>query len=60
VLDLAGLPTMAPDCLNVAEFLAWESHNVTWKEDDSIERMEQACKSARASIAGLQKRKKSR
>ncbi len=51
-LDLAGLPTMALDCLSVAEFLAWESHNVTWKEDDLVERMVRACKLARASISG--------
>jgi hypothetical protein len=57
-LDLEGLPTMALDCLSVAEFLARESHNVTWKEDDLIGRMDQACKSARASMVGLQKKKK--
>jgi hypothetical protein len=56
-LDLIGLPAMALDCLSVAEFLAWESHNVTWKEDDLCERMERACQSARAHMAAISGKK---
>jgi hypothetical protein len=56
-LDLVGLPAMALDCLDVAEFLAWESHNFTLKEDDLIERMERACKSARSLMSSMQEKK---
>ena len=56
-LDLVGLPAMALDCLDVAGFLAWESHNFTLKEDDLIERMERACKTARTLMSAMQEKK---
>jgi len=56
-LDLVGLPRMALDCLSVAEFLAWESHNVTWKKDNLMKRMDRACKSARASMTDINNKK---
>ena len=51
---------MALDCLDVADFLAWESHNFPLKEDDLIERMERACKSARALMSAIQGKERQR
>ena len=59
-LDLVGLPAMALDCLDVTDFLAWESHNFPLKEDDLIERMERACKSARTIMSAIQEKKDNR
>jgi hypothetical protein len=56
-LDLVGLPTMASDCLDVAAFLAWESHNFALKEDVLNERMDRACKSARALMSAMREKK---
>lgn len=56
-LDLIGLPVMALDCLSLAEFLAWESHNVFFKEEGLRERMELACQSARAHITAMAAKK---
>ena len=56
-LELAGLPAMALDCLSIAEFLAWQSHNVIWREEDLSERMKTACLSARTSLEALPKKK---
>ncbi len=49
-LDLLGLPAMAIDCLSIAEFLAWESHNIILKEEGLRERLERACLSARVNM----------
>lgn len=54
-LELEGLPAMATDCLEMAEFLAWQSHNVTWREQDLIQRATAAFESAHASLAVLRK-----
>jgi hypothetical protein len=58
VLEFEGLSLMVSDCLNMAEFLAWQSHNVTWSEDGLAERMKIACTSARSSLAALLKEEK--
>jgi hypothetical protein len=56
-LQLSGLPAMALDCLSTAEFLAWQSHNVAWSEEDLSNRMKTACLSARNSLKALSKEK---
>ena len=58
VLELEDLPAMALDCLNMAEFLARQSHNVMWEEGELKERMRIACTSAHATLAALLKKKK--
>ena len=57
MLDLVGLPSMALDCLDVAAFLARDSHNFPLKEDDLIERMKRACKSAQALMYAMREKK---
>lgn len=56
VLELAGLPKMAVDCLNLAEFLAWQSHNVDWRETGLCERIKRAFESAHTSLTPLTKK----
>lgn len=57
-LELGGLPAMASDCMQVAEFLAWESHNIFWREQDLAERLKIASESAHKSLDALQKPKR--
>jgi hypothetical protein len=42
LLDVTGLPRICRDCLDVIEFLAWESGNVTWYDDRTAERAKHA------------------
>jgi hypothetical protein len=58
VLELAGLPQMAIDCLKVAEFLAWESHNIFWKEDELCERLKRAFEVAHTALLPLKKKER--
>jgi len=59
-LELGGLPALASDCIEIAEFLAWESHNIFWKEQGLAERMKAACESAQKTLVALRKTKRSR
>jgi hypothetical protein len=52
-LELAGLPAMASDSLKMTEFLAWQSNNVIWAEEDLTARMKSAFTSAQTSLATL-------
>lgn len=52
-LELAGLPAIAVDCLEIAEFLAWESGNVFWHKPDLRDRLDSAFKSAHKSLCAL-------
>jgi hypothetical protein len=54
-LELEGLPAMSADCVEVAEFLAWQSHNVTWSDQDLVQRAKSAFQSAHTSLALLRK-----
>ena len=49
--ELDGLPAIVSDCLEIAEFLAWESDNIVFAELDLRERLKSAFKSARSSLA---------
>lgn len=42
LLNVTGLPRICRDCLDVIEFLAWESGNMTWYDDRTIERTRRA------------------
>ncbi len=50
MLVLNELPEITLDCLNIAEFLAWNSNNVGWdvkdNEDELVERAKKALKAA--------------
>ena len=55
-LDLGGLPRIASDCLEIAEFLAWESGNVRFRlsiKPDLDKTLQAAFKSARESLWAL-------
>ncbi len=52
-LDLGGLPEIASDCLEIAEFLAWESGNVRFRlsiKPDLEKRLQYAFTSAHESL----------
>lgn len=52
-LEVGGLPAIVSDCLGIAEYLAWESGNVVFAEQDLRERLKAAYQSARKSLATL-------
>ena len=52
-LELEGLPNKLLDTLDIAEFLAWESGNIFWKESDLEQRIQKAFKSSRICIESL-------
>ncbi|MGQ4878911.1 hypothetical protein ACOJCM_10120 [Billgrantia sp. LNSP4103-1] len=45
-LELAGLPKTCLNCLEVADFLGWQSGNVPWYEEEHKERAEIAMRRA--------------
>ena len=55
-LESGGLPDIILDCLEIAEFLAWESGNVIWDEHDLKKRLGDAFKSARKFLCALQQK----
>ena len=52
-LEPGGLPAIVSDCLEIAEFLAWHSGNVSFPEQDLRERLKAAFESTRKSLATL-------
>lgn len=52
-LEPREFPAMVSDCLEIAEFLAWQSGNVFFPEQDLRERLEAAFASARNSLSTL-------
>ena len=54
--ELERFPTIASDCLGIAEFLAWESGNVIWHEHDLKKRLGDAFKSARKFLCALRQK----
>ena len=55
-LYLASLPTIAGDCVEVAEFLALESGQVLWHDDALSDRAKNAFKSLRAQLEHLREK----
>ncbi|MBW2307814.1 MAG: hypothetical protein JRG73_12875 [Deltaproteobacteria bacterium] len=53
VLVLLGLPSMSIDCLEVMEFLAWHSNNVSWVDTELSGRAKVAFDSMRTSLLAL-------
>ena len=60
VLDLHGLPSLCIDCLDVVDFLAWQSNNVSWTDTELKDRAKAAFESARKSLPILKGRYESR
>ena len=52
-LEPREFPAMVSDCLEIAEFLAWQSGNVFFPEQDLRERLEATFASARNSLSTL-------
>ena len=58
-LELAGLPAIASECLEIAEFLAWKSGNVRFRlsiKPDLEKRLRDAFTSARESLWALRQK----
>lgn len=55
ILKREDLPAMALYCLEIAEFLAWESGNIIWYEHDLKKRLKIAFTSARKSLSAVEK-----
>jgi hypothetical protein len=55
LLDLTGLSTMVLDCIDIAEFLAWQSNNILWGDEGLRERMEMAIQSAKITLKKSEK-----
>lgn len=54
-IQLAGLPTVCADCLDVAQFLGWESMTILWHDASLSERGQHASKQLRATLDALHK-----
>jgi hypothetical protein len=55
-LELVGLPGILLDCQDIAEFLAWHSGNVFWKELNLIKRIETALSFSRSTLLKLKEK----
>lgn len=54
-LEVSGLPQICLDCIDVIEFLGWESGNVPWYDENHRERARQAIDLARARLIDIEK-----
>ncbi len=52
-LDLSGLPSLCLDCMDIAQFLGWESGNVIWADQRLQERGKDAFEAARKALVSL-------
>jgi len=55
-LELVGLPRIAGDCAQIAEFLAWESGHVLWHDAALSERAKVAFEALRRKLRRLEER----
>lgn len=53
-IELAGLPVVCHDCLDVAEFLGWESGTIIWHDMGLSKRGAKAIKILRAALKGVE------
>jgi len=54
--ELVGLPDIFMDCQNIAEFLAWQSGNVFWRESSLKKRIKNAFSLSRSSLLKLREK----
>lgn len=54
-IQLAGLPAVCVDCLDVAQFLGWESMTILWHDATLSERGQRASRQLRATLGKLNK-----
>jgi hypothetical protein len=55
-LELTGLPAICNDCLDIADFLARQSNNVTWPDAELAARATTAFEAARTLLVNLARR----
>lgn len=53
-IELAGLPVIAKECVEVAEFLAWQSGQILWHDEALAERARIAFDTLRAELDRLE------
>lgn len=53
-LELAGLPRVCLDVLDLAEFFGWKSTAILWYKQDHVKRAKRALKRLRRSLAALE------
>lgn len=54
-IELAGLPSICLDCLDVAHFLAWESGTIIWHDGELSRRAQAALAILRAQLSAISK-----
>lgn len=54
-IEVSGLPEICSDCIDIINFLGWESGNVTWYEQDQLIRAETAITVIRKNLASVNK-----
>lgn len=54
-IELAGLPRIARDCAEIAEFLAWDSGHILWHDEDLSNRAKLAFEALRGQLDQLEK-----
>jgi hypothetical protein len=52
-LEVSGLPVICLDCLNIVEFLGWESRNLPWPDENAMARVRVALDAAREAATNL-------
>lgn len=54
-IEVSGLPKVCSDCIDVINFLGWESGNVTWHEQEQRIRSENAMSVIRKNLVSVNK-----
>jgi hypothetical protein len=52
-VELTGLPNLCLECLEVADFLGWESGTILWHDSDLCQRGQRAVAILRASLSAI-------
>lgn len=53
IIEISGLPRISLDCLDVVEFLGWQSGNIFWHKRDQEERAKRSLAKARRILAEI-------
>ncbi|MDL1955883.1 MAG: hypothetical protein LWW95_02340 [Candidatus Desulfofervidus auxilii] len=56
ILELTGLPEICLRCLEIIEFLGWESGNIVWYEEDQQRRAMSALKKAKKILTDIKQK----
>jgi hypothetical protein len=52
-IEIAGLPVICLDCLDLASFLAWESGTIFWLDEDLSRRAQTAFRALRTELTAV-------